>query len=1067
MQRIRRWLKWLAGHQILESIPLEGWQARRALYKEPGVYAYEEGALTINIGDHLIESGTTMFLEKTVELPVHWAGKPAGLEWKAGAKGHASLQEALLRLDGIPYHGLDRNRSYVPFPALRNDRRGFHVQIELFNPAAQAIDGLNHQNEPAEYDPVSLQLLDSRLVLPNRAVQSFVRTASVYFETAQLLPEGDLHRSAILRALTRTMHASSFDDPDDPDKLRDSAWITGLEASLREELATIKGWSQGMMHMIGQSHIDLAWLWPMKETFRKCSRTFSTMCTLLEEYPEFIYTQSQPQAYAFVKDRYPELYAKIKQHIAAGRWEVIGGMWVEPDLNIPSGESLVRQLLYGMRFYEQEFGARPRVEWLPDTFGYCASLPQLLRKAGLEAFMTTKMNWNDTNPFPYDLFHWVGIDGTKVLAYVNHGLNESTHPKEVKTHWDSYKQKHQHPEQMLLYGHGDGGGGVTREMIEMVARASDLPGLPKAVFSTAHDFFDRIHAAVPELPEWHGDMYLELHRGTYTTHARNKRRNRQAEALYREAEIWHSLAAWSAGKQAKPPLEHGWKLLLLNQFHDIIPGTSIPEVYVQSAQDYETLFAEGEAVRLQALDGLAQRIHTKANGVPVILFNSLSWDRAEAVTLEMPHSRESVDLINAIDAIDVIDEEGRSLPSDYYRRADGTVEVNVHVGPIPAMGYRTVWLQPRPTNTTDMTETPPPAFEYAWETPYYSLAWDERGEMTRLYDKRAGREVLRSGEKGNQLQLFHDRPLYWDAWDIDPRFDQQLAAKAELIHAEVVRTGVVQDILRFKWKLSHSFIEQDIVLSHHSPCIEFRTTVDWHEEHKLLKVAFPVDIVSTKAVYEIPFGVVERAAHNNTSWEQAQFEVCGHRFADVSEGRYGVSLLNDCKYGYDVKDSVLRLSLLRAPRWPDPGADQGRHFFTYSLYPHEGDWRRAGTVRRGYELNQPIQVYMTDSHSGDLPSSCSLIQVQGESCILDTVKPAEDGHGYIVRLYESEGARDHVEIASTSGRIACAAETDLLEVDIRNIERAGDKLAEGMLPFEVKTIRIVPGTPARFVDGGG
>ena len=1038
-QRVKRFIQHLGDWLILESVEIGEWKAKRAIYEDPETYRFiDQEETVVRTGDWLADSGMTIFLRRTVEIPEAWGDRQAGLVFRAGENRVSSLQEGLVRLDGVPYHGLDRNRSYVPFPANRGGKRTYDISIELFNYAGQVMDRLNRQNSPEEYDPVPLRLLESKLVLPNEAVQSLMFTVKTYFEAASLLPDGDLNKTAILNAI---MKISDLVYGKGLSALRDQEWVASLEQTLKNDLASTSGFTQGKIHLVGQSHIDIAWLWPVKETVRKVSRTFSTMCTLLDQYPQFTYTQSQPVVYEFVKTYYPELYGRIKRYIAEGRWELVGGMWVEPDLNIPSGESLVRQLLYGIRFYEREFGKRPRIEWLPDTFGYCASLPQLLVKAGLDSFMTTKMYWNDTNMFPYDLFYWEGIDGTRVLAYVCHGVNEATHPLEVKKHWDSFKQKSVHPEQMLLYGHGDGGGGVTREMIEVAKRSEDLPGLPSSTFSTARAFFDGIRAAGAKLPVWHGDMYLELHRGTYTSQARNKKWNRKAEVLYRDAEIWNSFASLYGGGSASEQLEKGWKLLLLNQFHDIVPGSSIPEVYVKSAADYREIFAIGEEVKQQALRQLEQNIDTTGDGIPVIVFNSLSWNRTEAVKISGDAGWQQ---------LAAYDESGRRLKTDAVQTGDGKTELTVLAEDLPPMGYRTVWL--RPEERRDAAKAP--AFDRKWETEFYQVEWNERGEISRLYDKKAEREVLRPGETANQLQLFHDMPTSWDAWDVDPRFAEQPAAKAELVRAEVVLAGETRDVIRFQWKLSNSEIEQDVVFYHHSPRIDFETRVEWREQHKLLKAAFPVDVLASKATFEIPFGTVERATHNNTSWETAQFEVCAHRWADLSEGNYGVALMNDCKYGYDVKGNVLRLSLLRAPKWPDADADQGEHEFTYSLFPHAGGWRDAEVVRRGYELNHPVTALAAGSHAGTLPSAYSFIRTEASHVVLDTVKTAEDQDGWILRMYESGGGRERVRIRF-AGEIETAEETNLLEEKQADLQvDSQTALALAVKPYEVKTIRV-------------
>ncbi|MED4130152.1 alpha-mannosidase [Shouchella miscanthi] len=1039
MQRLRRCLNQMQEWINHDRIDIKEWVGKRSYYKNPGEYEQmDEEPYAIQVGDRLIESGETLIIEKELLVPEVFIDAEIDFVFNVGQHGVKTNHEGLVYLDGVPYHGIDRNRHEFPLPKRANGQPSYRIKIELFNPTAQVIDPLNRQNEPAEYAPAPLYLLESAFVRKNKGLEKLYYTMKVYLEAAMLLPESDLNRIKIVNELT--LVKKWLMNTEVATLMKESALVNEKEAALSHALTEIDVKNRGSLHMVGQSHIDLAWLWPMKEAVRKTSRTFSTMSTLLDRYDHFRYAQSQPQAYAFVKAHYPELYKRVKQHIRSGRWEVVGGMWVEPDLNIPSGESLVRQLLYGMTFYKEEFGKQPRIEWLPDTFGYCASLPQLLKKAGLDYFMTTKMNWNDTNPFPYDLFNWVGIDGTSILSYVNHGVNEHTHPKEIAEHWGSYKQKAVHPEQMLLYGHGDGGGGVTKEMLEYVERSASLPGLPATSYSTAHQFFDRVVDANPVLPTWVGDLYLELHRGTYTTHAQVKRWNRKAEVLYRDAEIWSSLLNFQTSKWEVTSLDAGWKLLLFNQFHDIIPGTSIPEVYERAEADYKELMCIGKDVKQLALQSLAQEIETERMGQPLVVFNSLSWERSEVVKLVGKE-----ELLK----LDVVDENDQSLKSDCFIEEDGQVNRLIYVPAIPQMGYRTIWLRPEKQKMKAIQEQP---FIWKWETDFYQIEWNANGEMTRLYDKKACREVLKQGECGNQFQLFHDQPTYWDAWDIDPLFAEQEAYRPELLSVDVVLKGKTMDRIRFKWNISNSFIEQDLVLYHHSGRLDFETKVSWHENHKLLKVAFPVHVQTSKATFEIPFGVVERATHSNTSWEKAQFEVCGHRFADVSEGNYGVSLLNDCKYGYDVKGSQLRLSLLRAPKWPDPNADQGNHLFTYSLLPHQGTWNSANVVRSGYELNHSVTSIQVDAHKGTLPARHSFIELNATHAILDTVKRSEKDEGVTMRFYESSGGQEAMEVKLSQTAFQQATETNLLETPLAPLSMEAGVLRTTIKPFEVKTI---------------
>ncbi|WP_274363915.1 alpha-mannosidase [Paenibacillus thermotolerans] len=1035
MIRIGRFLTDLNDRRWSEARELPDWKVKRAKYIVPGKYEFEpDRDEAIGLDPLNSTHGTTYFLKRELEIPSEWGSEPVGFVFEAGGEG-------LVRVNGTPYHGVDRNHQFVPLDPAKVGARPL-IEIELYDPIPEPVDPLNRQ--AVQQPPI--RSIRAKLVRVNRPVESLWYTVSVLYDAVKLLPENDAKRAKLVGALEETMDSVTGELER---RAKDAEWLGSVEQALLDKVRDIVPPPDTVMHMVGQSHIDVAWLWPVRETVRKTSRTFSTMNTLMEEYPDFVYSQSQPQLYAFAKEHYPELYEKIKERVAEGRWELVGGMWVEPDLNMPSGESLIRQMLYGQRFYMEQFGKRSNIEWLPDTFGYCASLPQILKHGGIEYFMTSKLNWNDTNVFPYDLFHWVGIDGTSILSFLNHGLNEHTKPKDVHEHWESYRQKDRHDEQMLLYGHGDGGGGVTREMVELVRRSEVLPGLPAAKFSTAAQFFASVSERSRSLPKWHGDLYLELHRGTYTTHAWNKRNNRKAEVLYREAEIWNSLAQPYAGTQqfaqAQQSLHEGWKLILLNQFHDIIPGTSIPEVYETSDREYERIFALGEESLNAGLQPLVRHIDTQGEGTPYIVFNSLGWERDEVVAISG-----GAELTGAA----VYDETGAALDSDAAACGDDPtqIELSVRVPSIPAFGYKTVWVR-QAGGTASAADDRSAKVPSTWETGNYLLEFNASGEIVRWFDKAAERELLKPGEKANELQLFHDRPTYWDAWDIDSRYEQQPAGFVELIDSKVVLKGRTKDVLRFTWRLNESTVTQDIVLYRNDRRVDFKTKVQWNETHKLLKAAFPVDVVTSKAAYEIPFGALERPTHRNTSWEQAQYEVCGHRWADLSEGGYGVSLLNDCKYGYDVKDGTLRLSLLRAPRWPDVTADIGEHEFTYSLYPHEGDWRSAHVVRKGMELNHPAAVVAGESAAGALPSAQSLIGLESEHVVLDAVKPAEDGDGIVLRFYESSGGRGKASLRWPF-RFSKAVYVNALEEALSEAEPVDGALSLDFRPFEIKSVKL-------------
>ncbi|OOC60597.1 alpha-mannosidase [Paenibacillus ihbetae] len=1108
MERIRRFIRELSERQWLESVSLRDWSITRSTYVVPGVYEhsapYTEGE---DFNRFPSKQGTTYFFRRRLELPKEWLEEAGtvGLIFESGGEG-------LLRVNGASYHGLDRNHTFVTLDPERTGTR-MELEIELYDPIPEPVDPLNQQ---AVIQP-PITRVSSQLVKVNRPVQSLMYTVIIVRDSLRLLPESDMRRIRLMEALHAAMDAFvSMDEG----SIREGAAVTGLEQELVQRVKRIGSNSEGTEHMVGQSHIDIAWLWPVRETVRKTSRTFSTVDALMNEYPEYRYAQSQPLLYQFLKDHDPELYERVKARIKEGRWELVGGMWVEPDLNIPSGESLMRQMLYGQLFYQEEFGRRSHIEWLPDTFGYCASLPQILKHGGIRYFMTTKLGWNDTNVFPYDLFHWVGIDGTPMLSYLNHGVNENTLPKDVHDHWQSYRQKAVHPEQMLLYGHGDGGGGVTREMLENIHRADLMVGQPASKYSTAAQFFDGIEKGQPKLPKWRGDLYLELHRGTYTTHARNKRHNRKAEILYREAELWGSMAfpALDPGerKGMLRALHEGWKLILLNQFHDIIPGSAITESYVTSEKEYKEVFKLGQTSLHTAVKAVAEQIDTDGEGIPYVVFNGLGWTRDAVISLRedealaghAPHDADGTPLL-----YDIIPGEPGAEPKTMY----------VYVPAIPGLGYTTIWLKATGASepgdslidgrhdesndgrneelndkrndeliddsndnrnddqTNDLNGNRNTgrdndlnherihelkdgdagsalAIEQiqlgdVWETKYYRIRFNDRGEITSLWDKEAQREIVKPGEAANRFHFFHDRPTLWDAWDIDTRYEEQPAGDAELIGKQLAHQGAVQDVLRFSWRIHESVITQDMILYHHDKRIDFQTHVSWNESHKLLKVSFPIDVVADKATYEIPFGTIERPTHRNTSWEQAQYEVCGHRFADVSEHGYGVSLINDCKYGYDIQDSTIRLSLLRAPKWPDQTADLGEHVFTYSLYPHEGDWRQAGVVRKAAELNHELPCVKTSPKKGTLAPAHSWIELDSLHVVLDTVKPAEDGSGYILRLYESAGGREEVRLGWPHAYEA-AYLSNALEEELEPIVCEAGSLTLAFKPYEIQTIKL-------------
>ncbi|KAB8134177.1 alpha-mannosidase [Gracilibacillus oryzae] len=1038
MQRIYRLIRQLKSNLYLDLIEINNWNMKKYYYEDADTYSFIEEK-QVTTGEFLIHSGETAFLTASVPLAENLLDQHTGIVFAAsGPGGKLSHYEGLLSVGGTPLQGFDRNRSFCQFPDSLQKEGKLDLHIELFNPVGIPEDHLRGFNlvAGAETNPPPIYLHNSKLVKVRKDLQDLLYTLETACSTLNLLKDNEAVANVLVQKLEAT--ANRFKMITDFDQI-DPASVQQEDKEIRDTLAKLAGYREGTIKAIGQSHIDVAWLWPMKETIRKASRTFSTASTLLEEFEEFEYAQSQPQLFEFVKKHYPKVFERVKKHVTDGRMEIIGGMWVEPDLNIPSGESLVRQLLYGKKYFQEEFGQKPRVEWLPDTFGYCASLPQILKKAEIDYFMTTKLNWNDTNRFPYDLFHWEGIDGTTILSYLHTILGQQSTPKEIKETWNDFNQKKEYDERMLVYGYGDGGGGVTREMIESIKRSESLPGLPDVKFSKVHDFFDRITEKSPDLPKWYGDLYLELHRGTYTTHANIKKYNRTVEHLFRNLEIWHSFASFYLNNEyPKDEINRLWKLIMLNQFHDIIPGTSIESVYELSRKQYQEIVEGGEQLQNTAVQQIASNIDTEGPGEPYVIFNSLGWNRDRLITIKGD---------KALANKSIVDQDGKAYAADYIWNKEGELEIQALIPDVPQFGYKTVWL----TDTAQQKPAEPQAFNGKWETANYKITFNENGFIAGLYDKSADREVIQAGQIANELQLFDDLPTDWDAWDIDPKFASQKLNNTTLLESKVVYAGELTDELFFQWKINDSVVSQRMIFDHTTRLIHFRTHVDWKETNKLLKVAFPVNVFSPFATYEIPFGTVTRPTHNNTTWEQAQFEVCGQKWADLSEGSYGVSLLNDCKYGYDVKERNIRLSLLRSPKWPDVTADIHEHEFAYSLYPHQGDWRNAKTVQKGHEINTNDPVVKIDQHKGNLDPAASFVEFQSDSVVLEAIKLAENEQGVVMRLYEAEGNETAVQM-KLQGE-AVITETNLLEKPVAGSEQM-DSLERKLKPYEISTFHV-------------
>ncbi|MCE5199642.1 alpha-mannosidase [bacterium] len=1000
-----------------ESTVINGWQVRNAKFIRVGEYEYLNEWRSLNVGDIWARQGETAFIRRTVTVPHDWAGYRVGLELVTGGEG-------LLCINGEPYHGVDNNRGYILLTPKADGDETYECEIEIKT-------GGYWEYLPADQS-VPYILSSARLMAIDREMEEAYYDFKVAHESA-MVAKSQLLKEAILLAIKDSLYEVDFRDKRSPDfKMQ----LLRAKKALWEKLSEISfDDCPGTIFLTGHSHIDVAWLWPLKETARKTGRTYSTVAALMDEYPYYHFNCSQVPLFLYLKEHFPSVYERVKARVAEGRFEPIGGTWVEHDTNLISGESMVRQCLYGKKFFQNEFGVDVKVGWLPDVFGDSWALPQVYKKAGIEYFMTAKFHANETNRFPHNTFLWQGIDGTQLFTHIVHdkrtAYNATVRPGDMLAQWDDYIGKLQNPEMLTPFGWGDGGGGPTREMLEYMPRLHNMPGIPKVITGRVHDYFSRIAKNTKNLPVWNGEIYFERHRGTYTSQAKNKKYNRLSELLLREVELFGVLS----GGYDKSAVAEAWQTILLNQFHDIIPGSSIHEVYTDSSAQYEQVIQTATNAKNAALNALVQKIDTTGPGVPVVVFSSLSWARSGVVKVDLGDKTKLSKVVNRC--------------GDEMRSQVSGSTLSFVARDIPSCGFSVFYLLKEDDNSRES------AFAVdgdTFTTPYYNLTIGEDGSIVRLFDRVNNREVLPECARANVLQVFEDKPCHEEAWDIDVSYQDKVWEFVPDGKPEVTECGDVYLKINRKMKYASSTLWQDIVLYSHTPRIDFITRVDWQERKTMLKAAFPVDIHSTKATYEIAFGAIERPTHRNTSYDQTRFEVSGHKWADLSEANYGVSVLNDCKYGWDIKDNVIRLTLLRSPTYPDPQADMGAHEFTYSLLPHADDWKN-GIVQAGYELNVPSVPVTTDNHAGSLGGEHSFISVDAPNVIVDTVKQAEDGNEVIVRLYEAHGARGPVTL-SFDRPVASAMETNLLEEDGEGVKCERSSISFNIKPFEIRTFKV-------------
>lgn len=986
----------------------------------------------VEAGRHWGRNFGTAWFRGRVTIPSGHDGSPVYLHARVGLE-EPEPQQALLFIDGRPCGVFDFQHSHVRIPGEAVPGWTMEAAIEAYAghtfPRFMPDDaGYVIGDDCREYTGVFL-------CRERRDVTGFVYDLRALRQLEESLDGSSLRRGELARTLERVFAIVDAK----PAEAGEASWRPRLEQArevMRPQLEKRNGPTTPIMGLIGHSHIDTAWLWTIAETHRKAARTFSSMVNLLDQYPEGIFIQSAPYHLDAIRHRYPSLFEDIRRLHERGSWEPNGAMWIEPDCNIPSGESFVRQLLMGQTATREMFGYTADTLWQPDVFGYSAALPQILRSGGVRFFCTTKMSWNDTTRHPYDTFHWVGLDGSSVVAHFN-TIHARPEPKWLIEAW---RNQVQHPDtqdrHLAAYGWGDGGGGPTEAMFEMARRTADLEGCPRVEHTTVTRFMEHLEADADRLPSWQGELYLELHRGTLTSIAAIKKGNRRMEDALHDAEFLWALAARGGQEYPREAFEVIWKEFLVNQFHDILPGTSIKEVNDEAVASFANLLVRTRGLVRSALEAL---LGPEGDSGPLRahLVNTCGWERRGPLALS-------------------------GIPDGYipagghpWQRVEtltgGTALVVAGIG-IPAHGSVSLDLK-READGGSGQASPFRVGDDRVETPFHTACFDAAGRITSLVSRATGREWVAEGGAFNAILMGEDVPEIWDNWDIDSDQDLKLLPQDALLSSEVAADGPLQLRLRRTYRLGRkSTLVQDVVFHGTTPRIDFETRVDWAEVYQHLKVSFATNLPSATARHEIQFGHVIRPTHRNLPQDRARFEVCNHRWTDLSDEGAGVALLNDCKYGIAMRGPEMRLSLIKSGRHPDPRGDEGIHEFAYSLLPHEEPFSVPAVVYPATEMNRPVVAHVTPRVGN--AGLAALFSVDQPNVIIDTLKRAEDGRGLILRLYEA-GCRSGTVRLSLQMPVRCVVLTNVLEEDQEEVTVEQSTAELAFRPFELKTLRIV------------
>ncbi len=1005
-------------YEMLADIPVDYMETRSHFREEPrgrGI-KWKEARKGLKWGGEWV----TAWFRGNVRVPSAAAGRKLFLH-------HVTEVETLCLADGQA-----KGLFWALNPVILLSPRGgagqrIHVALEAY--AGHYNPGFRPGNPVKHVAPRGRTFSGVSLALERELVAGFVLDCQVLRQLWGILEDSTLRKGQLTALFEHVLTTV----PALPEEVGEAEWRPALEQArklMKPALAAKNGSVAPHIGLVAHSHLDSAWLWTLEETRRKCARTFSALLNHLERYPEAVFIQSSPYHAWTTRDDYPEVFARVRKMVRKGRWEPNGAMWVEPDCNVPSGESFARQLLLGQSATREMFGYTADTFWVPDTFGFSAALPQILRLGGVNYASTSKLSWNDTTRFPYDTFRWRGIDGSQVLMHFV-PIMTAPDPHLLQDTW----KRVQHPDvqdcALLPFGFGDGGGGPLVDSFEVAKRVKDLQGCPRTAFTNVSSFMSGLAARQDRLPVWSGELYFELHRGTLTTLAKIKRNNRKAELALRDAEFVNTLAALEGRAYPVTALREAWRTLLTRQFHDILPGTSIREVHREAETAVEGCIAEAVRQRNQALDCLSGKSGRGGRKMSPLLMNTLSWDRAGVLALE-----------GVQEGLRPADE---AVTAQWVRNLDDQPLLLVSGLTVPALGGRRLQLEAG----SPVGPSPFVVDGEFIETPLLRIRMQDDGRIVSCIDKRAGRELVAKGGSLNGLLTGEDVPHHWDNWDLDADHQSKLRADGRLKRREVVANGPLQLRVRSEYGIGRrSTLRQDMVLNADSLQIAFENVLDWKEKHVILKAGFDLNLLAETARHEIQFGHIERPTHRNQPEDRARFEVCAHKWSDLSESGYGAALLNDCKYGLSVHQNTMRLSLMRSPSRPDLESDQGMHRFSYALLPHEGGFCVEKVVRPAYAFNVPLLVH----GAATVRDVASFLTVDAPNVVVESVKWAESGKAFVVRLYEAEknAVKTRIRFAH---RVKAVSEVNLLEEEPKRVRIAAGSVTVEFRAFEIKTLR--------------